>query len=188
MTHLHFPKAVVFPIVLFFFCFFFSEVRAADQVVTLNTDNSPGGGGEMDASGKTVNISNMTLKGGDITGLGAPDGGTIYVGRGATVNLDSVTVSDSRARNGGGIFAGADGVVLTRSTLSGNAAESAGGGLHVTGTATVTNCTLAGNFSIGNGGGISTDGGASVTLHYGTVAENQCDSEDLGGVTAAAFI
>jgi hypothetical protein len=51
--------------------------------------------------GTNINLSNMTIKGGDISG----NGGAIYKSASA-LNLENVVISDSEASSGGGIYSG----------------------------------------------------------------------------------
>ena len=122
---------------------------------------TPGAGGtasrvfSINASGITVNIEKMTIKGGDISGSDGPGGG-IYVGDGTTVFLDTVTVSNSKAYRGGGIyyFTGTQ-LSVTGSTITGNTATYWAGGIAIFGTnATITTTEITSNTSGTYGGGI----------------------------------
>ncbi len=114
----------------------------------------------IDASGETINFSNMTIKGGDISGYGdvwAACGGGIFFEAG-TLNLHTVTISGSKAFHGGGLLNRNTSPTLTNCTISGNSAEVCGGGMYNDGydgtsSPTLTNCTISGN-SAAFGGGI----------------------------------
>ncbi len=106
----------------------------------------------MNASGKTIHIENITIKGGDISGNGEDPsgyGGAIYVAAG-TLYLDQVTVSSSKAHNGGGIYNAGNTATITDSTITDNAAKNegyvepnCGGGLY--GAFNIRNSTISGN-------------------------------------------
>lgn len=79
---------------------------------TLLRVETPGSGGtaerifHIDASGCTINISDITIQGGDISANGNIDsgyGGGIFVESG-TLNLNTVVVKDSKSYKGGGIY------------------------------------------------------------------------------------
>jgi fibronectin-binding autotransporter adhesin len=126
----------------------------------------------IDASGQTVNISNMTIQGGNVS-----SGGGIY-NKGGNVNLDNVTISNSKAHLGGGIY-NADTLTMTNSTVSGNEASS-GGGIYngyMSGTLTITNSTVSGNIASGFGGGIYNEDKTIIT--NSTVSGNT--ASDFGG-------
>ena len=100
------------------------------------------------ASGKTLTLKNLTLKGGKATGTGdAGSGGAIYAKDASTVNIENCIIT-------------------------GNEADTNGGGLNVEGTpTTITNCTFTGN-TAKNGGGIYIIGASSypvVTISGGTI-------------------
>ena len=67
--------------------------------------------------------------------------------------LRGFTVRNGRARNGGGIYLGAYGVV-EECTVSNNVAGDYGGGLYLATNALVRNCTISSNFADWCGGGI----------------------------------
>jgi hypothetical protein len=106
----------------------------------------------INASGATVNISNMTIKGGDVSSS-SDYGGGIYVSAG-TLNLDNATVTGSKAYNGGGIYvAGGDPVGtlnLDNSTVSNSEAIKFGGGIYSSGTLNINNSTINGNSLLAN--------------------------------------
>ena len=138
---------------------------------------------EINASGQTVNIKNMTVEGGSVTTGSAIyiDAGTlnltgstvkggnvtsggIYIDAG-TLNMTDSTVVDSNASDyGGGIYNTVNGTLtLTNSTVSGNTATS-GGGIYNSGTMTITNSTVSGNTAV-NGGGIFSNSTATYLLN-----------------------
>jgi len=132
---------------------------------------------EIDASDKTINISDMTIQGGDISEEGlepAGYGGGIYIAAG-TINLDTVTVSGSKAYRGGGIYNAATIETLTNSTISENAVtgETDGGGIYNTGTLNLSNSTISNNTSQYQAGGIYNNG--TLNLSNSTIFNNTAD-------------
>ncbi len=129
---------------------------------------------EINASGETVNIENMTIKGGGIS----DDGGGILIDAG-TVNLDHVVVSNSTAGRGGGIY-NAGTLTVTNSTISDNSAldyyyHEGGGGIYNAGTLTVITSTISGNSTtnasiLDTGGGIYNKG--TLTITDSTISDN----------------
>ncbi len=137
---------------------------------------------DIDAAGETINISNMTVTGGDLTGIIREDGAGIRLQNG-TLNMDTVTVSGSKSMRGGGIFS--NGVLtLTNCTVSGNAADILGGGICCySGTLTLTNSTISGNVAStmtkASGGGICSNGALALT---NTTVSGNAAGEDGGGI------
>jgi hypothetical protein len=136
------------------------------------------------ADGKTSYISNMTIKGGYITGSGGYGGG-IYLEQG-TLNLSHVTVSDAQAYQGGGIAMVAPTSCTFDWVTVSNCTGTLGGGLYCgsDNNLTLNNCLFTGNTtsdpvpskspksSGAYGGGI---------CNIGTMTINQCEiSENVG--------
>ena len=169
----------------------------------------------VNASGETVTIENVTIRGGDISGEGdvaAGYGGGIYVAAG-TLNLDTVTVSLSKATVGGGIFSATtltindssivsctstkvgagmyfeDGTLnITGSTIANNTAAEGGGGIKMAGvnstlTANITNSTISGNTAIWEGGGLAVWNNVNLTITNSTIANNHSDNGNFGGIS-----
>lgn len=132
------------------------------------------------SSGKTVNVSGLTVHNGKAAGG--------YVGGGidnrGTLALSKVIVSGNTVINysGGGIF-NFQGAVLTitDSVISENTATVYnGGGICNEGTLTVTNSTISGNTADNYGGGIINMGASTLT--HVTLTDNQADFSG-GGVS-----
>ncbi len=148
----------------------------------------------------SVSINNVTISGGNTTGLaGALNrGGAIDIGsRHATVTLSGVVLTGNTAGTGGGIHTrgnliltncriatntgsgatlGVDGanfrtLTINSSTISGNT----GTGVDVdAGTCNITNSTLSGNGTAGFTGGVDYGGGLTVgTITNCTIANNR---------------
>ncbi len=122
-----------------------------------------------------VQISGVTLTGGDVDGYGGAISNREYLA------IVRSAISDNSASSefsgGGGIFNSGT-VTVTGSVLLGNSASgkaSDGGGIFNSGTATITQSTLAGS-SAGRGGGISSSG--TATISQSTLNGN---SAELGG-------
>ena len=104
---------------------------------------------DITASGKTINISNMTIKGGNL--IGSTSGGGILFGANASLNLNYVNVSGSKGWNGGGIYAYTSNTLnLSYCSIYGNTASgvnNSGGGLRLyeCNSCTIENCTIYNN-------------------------------------------
>jgi CSLREA domain-containing protein len=145
-------------------------------------------------SGKTVNISGVTITGGrtadhlEFGGNGDNGGG---ISNSGTLTLTSVEVRGNRtgAGNQNGGFGGGiasfdtlttPALTIINSTISGNQTGSAGfptagGGIFATGTMTVINSTISGNQTGSGqsiGGGLFLSGGGTMTLAGCTIAGN----------------
>ena len=185
-------------------------IEGAGATSTIVRVATPGAGGtvsrvfNINASGKIVNIQDMTIKGGDISANGetaAGYGGGIYVAAG-TLNLNTTTVTGSKAYHGGGIYNEGTITNIVNSSITGNTAGDEGGGIWNEGTittisrstissnestggkggaiytyatiGTITNVTISDNTSDTWGGGICLDVGAAiVTINNSTIANNQ---------------
>ncbi|MEG4806375.1 choice-of-anchor Q domain-containing protein, partial [Microcoleus sp. F8-D1] len=139
---------------------------------------------DISGSGVTVNISDMTVTQGSVTGSGA----NISVTGGSTLTLNNSTVSNGTASGtfpngkGGGIFIhNNSNVTVTNSTISGNTANQNGSGIYNrTGTLTVINSTVTNNrANTAGGGGIENRGIATVS--NSTITGNSA-SNNGGGI------
>ncbi len=137
---------------------------------------------EINAADKTVAITGMTLRGGDVSRLprGANMGGAISLAAG-TLTLNRVTVANSIGGNGGAIYVN-NPLTLTDSTITGNRATN-GGGIYadnLSHVVTVSNSTLSGNSATNMGGGMFVSSGGAVALVNSTVAGNS--ASEGGGI------
>nr|WP_321358841.1 T9SS type A sorting domain-containing protein [uncultured Draconibacterium sp.] len=137
----------------------------------------------INADGEEVSISNMTIRGGDISGLSgtACNGGGVYVAAGTVTTLERVAVSGSKAYMGGGVVNSGT-LTIASSTLSGNTARF-GGGVYNHGTLTITSSTLSGNTAETSGGGAYNYSG-TLTLISTTIAGNTAVTNGAGIYTA----
>ena len=139
--------------------------------------------------GKTVTIRDLTLTQGSTP---SPNfGGAIYNDH-STLTLIGVTVSNSTADFGGGIFSngslsGSATLTIIDSTISGNTTHFGDGGgidnFGISGNATLnlTNSTISGNRAKGNGGGIFSNGpllSTPVTITNCTITDNRANNEN----------
>jgi len=129
----------------------------------------------------TSSISNMIIRGGDISKEADNDGGSIYNEDG-TLSLDNVTVSDSKADYGGGIYSGAT-LSISNSTITGNTSTVCGGGIYNGIEATITSIvhtTISNNEAGEEGGGgiYNYDTGMITWIRRSTISGN---TSDLGG-------
>ena len=134
-------------------------------------------------AGKTFSLSNMTLKGGDVgytnggvilannvmlslnrvtvTGSKAWNGGGVYVdgSSGGAAHIENSLIHGNTAYQGGGLYSIASGEVrVVNSTITGNHATSWGGGVYqYTGSLLLMNTTIAGNTAATSGGGIQSE-------------------------------
>ncbi|MEE9430861.1 MAG: choice-of-anchor Q domain-containing protein [Melioribacteraceae bacterium] len=131
----------------------------------------------VNASTKTITISNITIKGGNISNNRG--GGINHTG--GTLNLDYVTVSDSKTTSfGGGIYSTGT-ITIKNCTISQNSGNF-GGGITCLTTATIENCTFTQNTSTQSGGAIYCEG--SATIENCTFSQNT--STNIGGAICCA--
>jgi predicted outer membrane repeat protein len=130
---------------------------------------------EIDAA-VPVAVSDLTVQHGN---GGAANGGGIFATPGATLTLTRVTVQDSTATSGGGIFA--EELTATGVTVQNDTATSgSGGGIYATGALSLTGATVAHNTARDYGGGaLST---ASATVVDSTFDSNTATGFDGGGL------
>lgn len=139
----------------------------------------------------SVNISGLTLTGGDVSG----DGGGILTHENLT--LSAVKITDNAAVGagvrGGGIFSYGGNLTIDRSTISGNVVSGAnanGGGVYSTTSlfgaqsTSITNSILANNHATGSGGGVFTGNNLgenqTTTIVNSTLSGNTAGSSGGG--------
>lgn len=179
-----------------------ANVTIQDSVITGNAASGPGGGiyvffGTVGLTVRNCTISNNTA--GTDASSQYRDGGGISVGFGASLLLETSTVSgNSSPTEGGGVYIYRNLPVtwtVRNSTISGNTAGVSGGGVFMrspstggSGTLVVQNSTIANNAANGTGaGGIGQAGtGGGMTIDSTIVANNPgtSASDVLGPVTA----
>jgi large repetitive protein len=141
--------------------------------LTVNNGNIVG-----DNGGGILNQGTLTLSGMVVNGNNAPSnsGGGIYTTGALTIN--GSTVSGNSSNQGGGIYSSTS-LTITDSTISGNTTLNQGGGIVSFGTTNITNSTVSGNNAALAGGGISANPG-TLTLTNVTVTNNRADSDNNG--------
>jgi hypothetical protein len=95
-------------------------------------------------TGGTVNISGITIAGGNVSGgVGINGIGSGVLNYGSTLTLNAVAVSGNTGTNGSGIFIN-DSTTIFNSTVNGNSAANFGGGIFInSGTVNIVNSTSA---------------------------------------------
>ncbi|WP_039962012.1 beta strand repeat-containing protein, partial [Kamptonema sp. PCC 6506] len=139
---------------------------------------------DISGSGVTVNISDMTITQGSVTGRGA----NISVTNGSTLTLNNSTVSNGTAsgtfpngKAGGILIDNSSNVTVTNSTISGNTSNENGAGIYNrSGTLTVINSTVTNNYTNNTGGG-GIDNRGIATVSNSTISGNSA-SNNGGGI------
>jgi Secretion system C-terminal sorting domain/Right handed beta helix region len=140
----------------------------------------------INASSSTVNISNMHIKGGDISG----DGACINIIDGFS-SFGNITLSDGKGIDGSGLYigAGADGVTMENCTISNNQGSSDGGAICIVagaGTTSLNNCLIINNTSMNFGGGIAVESTAGKVTITNSTFENNIAGNQAGGIGGGA--
>ncbi len=127
----------------------------------------------VDAPGNFT-VNNVTLRNGCETDDDA-GGGAIYVGGGATMNLNNSTVTANESDDGGGGIRNDGTLTINSSTISNNVNLAGfGGGIdNVGGLLTINLSTISGNTADSNGGGVSNFAGGTVIISQSTFSNNQ---------------
>ena len=136
---------------------------------------------------KNVTIDGSTLAS-QVSLNGSGSVGVIDVNSGATVTLDSLTITNGHASNGAGINNNGA-LTIRNSTISGNSASFNGGGIFNNGQfaqdLTIINSTISGNTSADVGGGIANYGGV-MTIANSTISGNSASNQG-GGLLLGAW-
>ena len=156
------------------------------NVKDCKVDNASGGA--INAEGKKAVVH---IKGGEIRGNIARDGGGISLSRGAKAVLENCTLTGNEAKGlGGAIFAMGSSVVMTNCTITGNKAKYKGGAIYAaktTSTNTLSGVTIEGGViggteagkankatdPAGEGGGIYMDQSCGLYLEDSTGSGGQ---------------
>ena len=150
--------------------------------------------------GKTLTLTNLTLKGGKPDGLDEEGGGGGILVKGSTLNMTDCAVTGNTAQDGGGIFAKKDGSTASAVTISGGFIGSddtgtdankstgygGGGGIYIDEDCSLTmkeNVKIIGNQTGASGGGIYTGANCALTMDRCTVTSNTAGNEG-GGIYA----
>jgi predicted outer membrane repeat protein len=130
-----------------------------------------------DGGGPIILSKNLTIDGSGqaVTISGGHSVQVFVVNAGASVGLNSITIADGHATNGGGID-NEGALTVTNSTLTGNSAASVGGGIcdcnYNGGTLTITNSTFSHNTAQLDGGGIDNNYHNTLTITDSTFNGN----------------
>ncbi|WP_209015778.1 BspA family leucine-rich repeat surface protein [Roseibium sp. RKSG952] len=155
----------------------------------ISIDGDADGDGEIDVtvSGddrfRVVNITgnstHATLQNVTISdGNSRPDGGGIFVNRGAELTVLNSVIRDNYAEYGGAI-GNAGTVVVANSTIYNNGAFYEGGGIFGFGNLSLVNSTITGNTTTKDGGGIAQTGGF-LELQNTTITGNTAEDGGSG--------
>jgi len=155
---------------------------------------TPGSGGSayrvfntIIGSGKTVSLSNMTIKGGDTYTNQNYHGGSIYHTGGGTLELDGVTVTGSKAFQGGALYIAFATLHVENSTISYGYAYH-GAGIYAVGATLTFNQTTVDHNSVGQWGGGLYLTGSSLNMTNSNITN--CNSyqsgTDGGGICLAS--
>ncbi len=136
------------------------------------------------ASGKTLTLENLTLKGGSAHGTGeAGLGGVIYT-NGGSVTIKGCTLTENHADyHGGCVYAERGTVAITGSTFTGNNTSHHGGAVYTAdGSASMTDCAFTANTVASGGGGAVWIKSGSVSMARSSFTGNKGSSnDDIGG-------
>ena len=142
----------------------------------------------INANGKTILISHLTVRGGHLPDGDNPGGGIFLVL--GELNLSYVTVKDSQAPLGGGIaIRSTSPCSLDNVTIMNNISQNGGGLYNGSATITLSKCLITGNTSSDTGDDLCSGGGISnsgiLTIDISEISSNTCT--DFFGATPSAI-
>ncbi|UTY34865.1 hypothetical protein E4N74_03045 [Treponema putidum] len=128
------------------------------------------------ASGKTLILKNLTLKGGKATGTGdAGSGGAIYAKNASTVNIENCIITGNEAAtNGGGLNVEGTPTTITNCIFTGNTAKN-GGGIYIIKGDRIPVVTISGGTIGGTGTGEANKATGSDGNGGGIYVGDRCD-------------
>jgi len=138
-------------------------------------------------AGLSVDIADVTIRHGRVTGGGASGRGGGINNTSSTLKLTNVTLHENEATYGGGMYNNDSSPVLTNVTFSRNKAnnQGQGGGMYnFDSSPMLTNVNFSENTANNNGGGMSNTGSSSPTLINVTFTDNEAN-EGGGGIRNA---
>lgn len=157
----------------------------------ISENNSEEGGGVYTAGTFTMSDSNSKIFGN--TATSTYGGGVSVSGDNAKFIMESGTLSDNKAKNGGGVYVSKQGKFEMNGGTIGakNEATNNGGGVYMAagdGEITISGGKISNNESNNNGGGIYVNGG-TFTMNSGSVISDNSAAQDGGGayVTGGNF-
>lgn len=130
--------------------------------------------------GTSVQLENLTLRGGDARNQLNAGGGGLWIESDATVTIQASTITDNAANGGGGIAASRYSIVsLSGVQVQNNLATDLGGGINSTTGMTIRNSTISGNQAgvsggagAGLGGGLFAGGNDPIVVEQSLIAGN----------------
>jgi hypothetical protein len=159
---------------------------------TLNISNSEfaynkaANGGALYPTGAAAvtTITGSTFHDNQTTSLTNGWGGAIYMSAGASVTINSSTLSTNQAQAGGAVlvYEASTRLIVTNSILNQNYASVSGGGISNGGTLTLSNVTLNNNQADGSSGGIDIGYQATAALTNVTLSSNH-SGHNGGGIS-----
>ena len=129
------------------------------------------------ASNFDVEISGLTLTGGDTADTGIDLGGAIRSHENLTIT--SSTIVRNSSGNRGGAISNADSLTVIASTIERNHSGSHGGGINNLSKTTIQSSTLSGNTATNRGGGLYGGNFSTTTITGSTFSGNSAST--LGG-------
>ncbi len=108
---------------------------------------------------RSLTLDASALAGG-VTVNGGTNGRIFLINSGASVTLDSLTLTNGKVTGNGGAIANSGTLALKSCTLTRNSAGAVGGAIQNGGTLSANNCTFASNTAPNNGGAVANDAGA----------------------------
>ena len=136
-------------------------------------------------SGKTITLQNMTIKGGGFYG----GGGAVTITDGSLI-MTNVTISDSKASEGGGLIVAniAESVTINSSTfINNNAFSGLGGAIYLeAGTLTINNSNISNNSTTTQSGGGICNNGGTLVINNSIISNNIVTTGDGGGICNAS--
>ncbi|WP_417382109.1 choice-of-anchor Q domain-containing protein [Gimesia sp.] len=122
-------------------------------------------------AGVTLNLENLTIQNGKLTG--SDDGAGIR--NSGTTTLTNVTVTGNSSEDSAGGINNTGLMIIVDSTISDNTAVGSGGGLRNTGTLQISRSTISGNTTERDGGALFNAGIGTVTVSNSTFSGNSAD-------------
>ena len=130
--------------------------------------------------GTSVQLENLTLRGGDVRNQLNAGGGGIWIESASKVTMQTSAILDNAAHSGGGIAASRYSIVSVIAVrVQNNLATDLGGGISTATGMTIHNSTVSGNQAgvaggsgAGLGGGLFAGGNAPIVVEQSTIAGN----------------
>lgn len=115
--------------------------------------------------------------------------GIMNIARYTTVSLSQLTISNGKAKNGGGIYSTGM-LTVSYCSISGNSASMNGGGINTTGMLTMSNSIVSNNAATGvygTGGGIYNAGADSIANVSNSTLSDNSASQHGGGIANGTY-